>query len=70
LPLLEAGLVEPGLEKVRGQLLGLGQDRLFHDLGDVRAHDDGANVLELGFVLALILGEGYKASLSKVLWYL
>ena len=53
--LLEASLVDPRLEQVRGQRCHLGHDSLLQELGHVGPHHDGADVLQLRLVLALIL---------------
>ena len=53
--LLEACLVDPCLEQVRGQHSYFRHYGLLQDLGSVRAHHDGSDVLQLGLVLALVL---------------
>ena len=53
--LLEARLVDPRLEQVRGQRRHLGHDGLLQDLGHVGSDHDGADVLQLRLVLALVL---------------
>ena len=65
--LLEARLVDPRLEQVRGQRRHLGHDGLLQDLGHVGPHHDGADVLELRLVLALVLGQGHQPPLVEVL---
>ena len=53
--LLEARLVDPRLEQVRGESSYLGHDGLLQDLGHVGPHHDGVDVLQLRLVLALVL---------------
>ena len=53
--LLEACLVDPRLEQVRGQRSHLRHDGLLQDLGYVGPHHDGTDNLQLSLVLAFIL---------------
>ena len=53
--LLEARLVDPRLEHVRGQRSFFGHDGLHQDLGHVGPHHDMADFLQLSQILALIL---------------
>ena len=65
--LLEASLVDPGLEEVRGCSCHLRHNSFLEDLGHIGPHHDGPDVLELGLVLALFLGEGHQSPLVEVL---
>ena len=53
--LLEAGLIDPCLQKVGGQRSHLGHDGLLQDLGYVGPHHDGSYVFKFCLVLALVL---------------
>ena len=64
--LLEARLVDPGLKQVGGQSSNLRHDGLLQDLGNVGSHHDGPDVLQLGLVLALVLGQRHQSSLIEV----
>ena len=65
--LLEPRLVDLGLQKVRGCNCHLGHYSLLENLCHVGPHHDRPDVLELGLVLALVLGEGYQPPLVEVL---
>ena len=67
--LLEARLVHPGLEEMRGQGSHLGHDGLLEDFGDVQPHHNWSDVLEFRLVYSLVLGEGYQSTLIEVLGY-
>ena len=65
--LLEARLIDPCLQQVRGKCSHLGHDGLLQDLGHVRPHNNGPDVLQLGLVLALVLRQGHQPPLVQVL---
>ena len=54
--LLEAVLVDLGLEQVSGCDSYLGHDGFFEDLGHMGPHHDGSDILELSLVLNLVIG--------------
>ena len=64
---LETSLVDLSLKEVRGCSCHLGHNSFLKNLGDVGPHHDPSDDLELGLVLALVLGEGYQSSLVEVL---
>ena len=65
--LLEPCLIDLSLKKVRGCSRHLGHNSLLKNLGQVGPHHNRSDVLELGLVLALVLGEGYQPPLVEVL---
>ena len=65
--LLEPCLVDLSLQEVRGCSCHLGHNSLLKNLSHVGPHHDRSDILELGLVLALVLGEGYQPPLVEVL---
>ena len=53
--LLEASLIDLGLQQVRGCHSHLGHDGLLQDLGHMGPFHNGSDILELRLVLYLIL---------------
>ena len=57
--LFETGLVDPGLQQVGGLCYHLGNDGILHNLGYMRTHHNGPDILKLCLIITLVLGQGH-----------
>ena len=63
---LEAGLIDSGLQQVWSYHCYFCHDGFLQNLGHMGPHHEGADVFQLSFVLALVLGERYQSPFVEV----
>ena len=69
LGLLEASLVHFGPDQVWGHLVDLLQNRLLHDLRQMRTDYDGSDLVEGDWALGIRLLQGDEPSHPQIFWY-